>query len=113
MYISDGCDQIKQNCYIFPLSLDPDGCTNGDVRLTGGQSDREGDVQVCRDGKWGYVCSDTWNDVNAKTVCKQLQLSDTCMSMLLKLKSSACKYFLSIKVLGFVVLQHYVYVFIV
>ena len=56
----------------------PDGCTDGDVRLWGGQSEREGEVQVCKDGVWGYICSDTWNDVNAKTVCKQLQFSDTC-----------------------------------
>lgn len=48
------------------------------MRLWGGQSEREGEVQVCKDGVWGYICSDTWNDVNAKTVCKQLQFSDTC-----------------------------------
>ena len=50
-------------------------CTYGDVRLVGGSGDYEGNVQVCINGTWGYVCDNSWNNIDARVVCRQLGYS--------------------------------------
>ena len=47
-------------------------CRDGDVRLIGGSSEREGQVEMCYNGVWGTVCADGWNDIAANIVCNQL-----------------------------------------
>ena len=44
----------------------------GKVRLVGGDSDRQGTVQVCREGLWGRICDDDWDIPNVAVVCRQL-----------------------------------------
>ena len=46
-------------------------CTNGDVRLVGGSTAREGRVEVCVDGRWGTVCNNNQEEI-AEAVCSQL-----------------------------------------
>ena len=48
-------------------------CTNGEVRLVGESAGNEGRVEVCYDRQWGAVCSDYWDDIDAKVVCRQLE----------------------------------------
>ena len=50
-------------------------CTYGDVHLVGGSGDHEGNVQVCINGTWGYVCDNSWNYNDARVVCRQLGYS--------------------------------------
>ena len=47
-------------------------CRNGDLRLEGGSVYGSGRVEVCIDNVWGTVCNDSWTQLNAKVVCKQL-----------------------------------------
>ena len=45
-------------------------CSDGEIRLVGGSTNREGRVEVCVDGRWGTVCNN--NPQLARTVCSQL-----------------------------------------
>ena len=51
-------------------------CGDGDIQLVGGESEREGRVEICYNGVWGTVCADSsWNEVNANAVCQQLGIT--------------------------------------
>ena len=47
-------------------------CTNGEVRLEGGNNTRQGRVEICYLGEWGTVCAEEWDHVDASVVCRQL-----------------------------------------
>ena len=48
------------------------GCEDGDVRLQGGIDSSNGHVEFCQFTTWGAVCSDEWDDNDARVVCGQL-----------------------------------------
>lgn len=50
-------------------------CTNGDIRLLGGQVQSEGRVEVCVNKAWGTVCDDVWTTSDANVACKQAGFS--------------------------------------
>ena len=47
-------------------------CNESSIRLVGGQSERDGTVEVCQNGVWGPICSNQWNTPDAVVVCGQL-----------------------------------------
>ena len=44
------------------------------VRLVGGDTEREGLLEVNYDGTWGTVCDDHFDSVDAGVVCRELEL---------------------------------------
>ena len=62
------------NICVFIHWLLCSGCTDGDVRLTGGSSMTEGTVEVCHNQTWGMVSGLGWGEEDARVICRQLHL---------------------------------------
>ncbi len=52
------------------------GCDQGDVRLVEGSTSLEGRVEICMNNQWATVCHTSWNNLDARVVCRQLGLSE-------------------------------------
>ena len=50
-------------------------CSNGPLRLVGGNVPNEGRVEICLNDVWGTVCDDGWSTTDAAVVCRQLGYS--------------------------------------
>ena len=54
-----------------------DQSINGGLRLTGGFSHYEGQVEIFWNSEWRPVCGDGWDDLDAHVVCRQLHYLST------------------------------------
>ncbi|XP_058792588.1 lysyl oxidase homolog 2A isoform X4 [Phymastichus coffea] len=45
---------------------------DGAIKLVGGERPAEGNVEILHKGRWGNVCDDEWDEMEARVVCKQL-----------------------------------------
>lgn len=52
-------------------------CTHGVARLRGSSFSNQGRVEICVNGVWGTVCDDSWAQVDANIVCRQLGYSNS------------------------------------
>lgn len=52
-------------------------CTNNDIRLLWGNGNWEGNIQICINGAWGWVCDNSFGTPDAKVACKQLGFQTT------------------------------------
>ena len=61
---------------MISLFLDP--CKSGDIRLWGGQTEYEGNIEICSDhGVWSAVGDNNWGNAEAVVACRQLDYSDS------------------------------------
>lgn len=75
-------------------------CIDNEFRLTGG-SETSGRVEVCVDGAWGNVCSESFDDLTAAKICKQIGLKGTLVHAVFCdhtiIVKKVCKIFLSVE----------------
>ena len=45
---------------------------SGEIRLSGGTTVSEGNVEIYLNGQWGRVCSDRMSSDEANVICRQL-----------------------------------------
>ena len=58
------------------MCSEPEGCTEGSVRLSGGNLEQEGIPEVCVNGVWGSICSRDWHLTNGQVICRELGYHD-------------------------------------
>ena len=61
--------QCEWSFSFYPV---PVNCTDGQIRLRGGTTVREGRVEICISGVWGTICDTFWDSREARVVCRQL-----------------------------------------
>ncbi|XP_018798905.1 PREDICTED: lysyl oxidase homolog 2B [Bactrocera latifrons] len=44
----------------------------GAIRLVGGETEYEGNIEVLHNNKWGAICDDEWDALEGRVVCRQL-----------------------------------------
>ena len=61
--------------YFLDLNTQYSNCTDFDVQLVDGNIPNEGKVQVCINGVWGLLCSNSVDQNDMRVVCSQIGYS--------------------------------------
>jgi len=62
------CDNVLSSDRTTPAG----SCTDGALRLLGGNNPLEGRVEICLNNAWGTVCDNAFSAEDAQVVCTQL-----------------------------------------
>ena len=65
------CPMYSQYFLRFQKCLHKDSCDDGELRLVGGLSPSEGQVEMCLGRRWGSVNDDIWSTADIEVVCRQ------------------------------------------
>jgi len=55
--------------------MPPGVCTQGAIRIAETSPSTFGVIEICINGAWGAVCSDEWDNLDARVTCRQLGYS--------------------------------------
>ena len=58
--------------YSIVMSNNSADCVDGEVRLSEGETEWKGRLEVCYGERWGTVSSEGWSDANTEVVCNDL-----------------------------------------
>ena len=61
----------KTSIIFYSLAL----CQDGDIQLAGGSYNNVGRIDLCVNGTWGTICSNSFDNKDASVVCQQLGYS--------------------------------------
>ena len=74
MYRYQHSNVIHNHLFVIALNT-TSNCTTGHVRLTSGQTQYVGLVEICYGGVWKSICPRGWDTREAQVVCRQLGFS--------------------------------------
>ena len=81
IYYLTGQFKMNRDDTIFTIVSVATNCSEGSVRLVGGELPNEGIVEICTINEWGSICDDGWDRPEARVVCRQLGYEDTADSI--------------------------------
>ena len=70
-------------CLTFVFIICSIGCVTNSLRIVGGNNALHGRVEICSSSVWGTVCDDSWDNNDARVVCRQLGYTGGTASKLL------------------------------